>query len=57
MILCGQGYKQTLRNKRTCLHNVSVSSLFIFDIFEETLRSIVRSPISTIKPPMMSGLT
>ena len=38
-------------------HNASVSSLFIFVIRDETLRSIVRSPISTTSPPMMSGLT
>ena len=38
-------------------YRVSVKSLFIFEIFEETLRSIVRSPISTTKPPLISGLT
>lgn len=38
-------------------YRVSVNSLFIFEIFEETLRSIVRSPISTTKPPLISGLT
>lgn len=38
-------------------YRVSVNSLFIFDIFEETLRSIVRSPISTTKPPLISGFT
>ena len=38
-------------------HSVSVKSLFIFEIFEETLRSIVRSPISTTRPPLISGFT
>ena len=38
-------------------YRVSVNSLFIFEIFEETLRSIVRSPISTTKPPWISGFT
>ena len=38
-------------------HKVSVKSLFIFEIFEETLRSIVRSPISTTKPPLISEFT
>ena len=38
-------------------HNVSVRSLFIFAIFEETLRSMVRSPTSTTRPPLISGLT
>ena len=38
-------------------YSVSVKSLFIFEIFEETLRSIVRSPISTTRPPLISGFT
>lgn len=38
-------------------YRVSVKSLFIFEIFEETLKSIVRSPISTTKPPLISGFT
>ncbi len=38
-------------------YRVSVKSLFIFVILDETLRSIVRSPISTTNPPLMSGLT
>ena len=38
-------------------HSESVNSLFIFAIFDETLRSIVLSPISTTKPPIISGLT
>ena len=38
-------------------YRVSVRSLFILEIFEETLRSIVRSPISTTKPPLISGFT
>ena len=37
-------------------HNVSVKSLFIFAILADTLRSIVRSPISTTRPPRISGL-
>lgn len=43
--------------KRVNSYRVSVKSLFIFEIFEETLRSIVRSPISTTKPPLISGFT
>jgi hypothetical protein len=39
------------------IYKVSVSSLFIFAIRDETLRSIVLSPISTIRPPTISGLT
>lgn len=35
----------------------SVRSLFILAMRLETLRSIVRSPISTTRPPTMSGLT
>ena len=42
---------------QTLDYSVSVRSLFIFAILEETLRSIVRSPISTTRPPMISGLT
>jgi len=38
-------------------YKVSVRSLFIFAIRAETLRSIVRSPISTTSPPRISGLT
>lgn len=38
-------------------YKVSVSSLFIFAILAETLRSIVRSPISTTRPPRISELT
>lgn len=38
-------------------HSVSVKSLFIFAIFDETLKSMVLSPTSTIKPPFMSGFT
>lgn len=39
------------------IYRVSVRSLFIFAILEETERSMVRSPISTTRPPMMSELT
>lgn len=39
------------------IYRVSVSSLFILAILEETERSIVRSPISTTNPPTISGLT
>lgn len=35
----------------------SVRSLFILAMRAETLRSMVRSPISTTSPPTMSGLT
>jgi hypothetical protein len=42
---------------RRVLYRVSVSSLFILAIFEETDKSIVRSPISTTSPPTMSALT
>lgn len=31
--------------------------MFILAIFEETDRSMVRSPISTTRPPRISGLT
>lgn len=44
-------------NVMVFVYRVSLSSLFILAIFAETLRSIVRSPISTTKPPLMSGLT
>ena len=52
--------RQIGRSQRTCLtgaHSASLSNLFILDTFEETLRSIVRSPISTTSPPTMSGFT
>lgn len=39
------------------IYRVSVRSLFILAILEETERSMVRSPISTTRPPMMSELT
>lgn len=39
------------------IYRVSVRSLFILAILEETERSMVRSPISTTRPPMMSALT
>jgi len=38
-------------------YKVSVRSLFIFAIRAETLRSIVRSPISTTSPPRISEFT
>jgi len=37
-------------------YNASVKSLLSLDILAETLRSIVLSPISTTKPPRISGL-
>lgn len=39
------------------IYKVSLSSLFILAIFAETDRSMVRSPISTMSPPRISGLT
>ena len=39
------------------IYRASVRALFILAILEETLRSMVRSPISTTRPPTMSGLT
>lgn len=39
------------------IYRVSLSSLFIRAILAETERSIVRSPISTTRPPRMSGFT
>lgn len=39
------------------IYRVSVRSLFILAILEETERSMVRSPISTMRPPRMSELT
>ena len=42
---------------RRLVYKVSVRSLFIFAMREETLRSIVRSPISTTRPPRISGFT
>ena len=43
--------------KSVVFYKVSVRSLFILAMRAETLRSIVRSPISTTRPPRMSGLT
>ena len=37
-------------------YKASVNALFILLIFDDTARSIVLSPISTIRPPKMSGL-
>ena len=57
---CQTTHSKALHNpflKTVNAYSVSVKSLFIFEIFEETLRSIVRSPISTTKPPLISGLT
>jgi hypothetical protein len=39
------------------IYKVSLSSLFILAILPETDRSMVRSPISTTRPPLISGLT
>jgi hypothetical protein len=39
------------------IYKVSLRSLFILAILEETDRSMVRSPISTMRPPLISGLT
>lgn len=39
------------------IYKVSLRSLFILAILEETDRSMVRSPISTMSPPRISGLT
>jgi hypothetical protein len=39
------------------IYSWSRRSLFILAIFWETLRSIVWSPISTIRPPLISGFT
>ena len=39
------------------IYRASVRTLFNLLILDETLRSMVRSPISTISPPMASGLT
>lgn len=39
------------------IYKASVRALFILAILEETLRSMVRSPISTTRPPTRSGLT
>lgn len=57
-----QPEKQTNGNElvesyRFFIYRVSLSSLFILAILPETLRSMVRSPISTTSPPTMSGLT
>lgn len=41
---------------RRLSYRVSVKSLFILAILEETERSMVLSPISTINPPRISGL-
>lgn len=38
-------------------YSESVRSLFILAMREDTLRSIVRLPTSTTKPPTISGLT
>lgn len=54
-----------LQNKIKCcshlqivlIYKASVRSLFIFASLAETLRSIVRSPISTTSPPRISELT
>ena len=43
--------------QKTWSYTVSVSILFILEILLDTLRSMVRSPISTTRPPRMSGLT
>ena len=43
--------------KEKYFYRTSVRSLFILAIFDETLRSMVRSPISTTTPPTMSGFT
>lgn len=45
------------RKHRDLFYKVSVRSLFIFASLAETLRSIVRSPISTMSPPRISLLT
>ena len=34
-----------------------ISNLFILATFDETLRSMVRSPISIISPPIIPGIT
>ena len=49
----------TLLSSNLWLHiyKVSESSLFMRAILADTLRSIVLSPISTIRPPRISGLT
>jgi hypothetical protein len=39
------------------IYKVSLSSLFILDILAATDRSMVRSAISTMRPPLISGLT
>ena len=39
------------------VYTATVNILFILLIFAATLESIVRSPISTISPPRISGLT
>jgi len=39
------------------IYRVSVSSLFILVSFDATLRSMVRSPTSTMSPPRISGWT
>lgn len=39
------------------IYRASVRALFSLAILEETLRSMVRSPISTTSPPTRSGLT
>jgi len=44
-------------DKKEMVYRESLSSLFILESLEETLRSIVRSPISTTSPPTISGLT
>ena len=52
-----QAQQQLTRRPLPRYQSESVKSLFIFDIFEETLRSMVLSPISTINPPLISGFT
>jgi len=41
----------------TDIYKASWRSLFMRAILDDTLRSIVRSPISTTRPPRISGLT
>jgi hypothetical protein len=50
-------YKRIPSLENPTSYKVSVRSLFIFAIRPDTLRSIVRSPISTTRPPRMSELT
>lgn len=44
-------------NTKWLIYRVSVRSLFILAILAETERSMVRLPISTTNPPIISGLT